>query len=41
MAMEEETTKQGGVQEDEVAGRSKDKITTLMHVGFVVDMVSL
>ena len=40
VAMEEETREQGGVQEEEVASSSKDKITILMHVGFVVDMVT-
>ena len=41
VAEEEETKEQGGVQEVEVAGSSKDSITILMHVGFVADMVTL
>ena len=40
VAMEKETREQGGVQEVEVAGSSKDIITILMHVGFVANMVT-
>ena len=40
MAEEEEIKEAGGVQEEEVVG-SKDKAITLMHVGFVTNMVTL
>ena len=40
VAVEEETREQGGVQGEEVASSNKDRITNMMHVGFVADMVT-